>query len=298
MGGFKDFTNSAAGGAAAGGLMDGIGSLFTIGAQKRAASTAYKRQNEFWDRQNAYNTPKAQMQRLKDAGLNPALMYGQGNTGNAQNLSGVQKANVQGPQLAQSAAAGAQMSLLNQQKQLMKEQGKAALINASANFRNSLTSRKKYKLDKAVTPYTIQSMQTGIDKMNQEITESQARITNITVDNQLKSSGIKVNNKQSKLLVQQARVQASQADLNLEVLKEYKQGYSKNYLKTVGEFLGMPDIQKASAWDKAKAVLSAATLLGTGSIFRAPAAIIKALKGPGKKIIKEVVRNKTININK
>ena len=30
---------------------------------------------EMWDYQNKYNLPSAQMQRLKEAGLNPALMY-------------------------------------------------------------------------------------------------------------------------------------------------------------------------------------------------------------------------------
>ena len=38
---------------------------------------------DMWNRNNEYNTPLAQMQRLKDAGLNPNLMYGQGTTGNA-----------------------------------------------------------------------------------------------------------------------------------------------------------------------------------------------------------------------
>lgn len=36
-----------------------------------------------WERQNAYNSPAAQMQRLKDAGLNPNLVYGKG----ADNIS-------------------------------------------------------------------------------------------------------------------------------------------------------------------------------------------------------------------
>jgi hypothetical protein len=40
----------------------------------------WNRQSEWniqqWNRQNEYNTPAAQKQRLKDAGLNPALMYG------------------------------------------------------------------------------------------------------------------------------------------------------------------------------------------------------------------------------
>jgi len=40
---------------------------------------------QLWDRQNAYNTPQAQMERLQAAGLNPRLIYGGGsaNTGNA-----------------------------------------------------------------------------------------------------------------------------------------------------------------------------------------------------------------------
>lgn len=54
-----------------------------------AASVAQlnKRQRKFaidmWNMQNEYNTPAMQMQRFKDAGLNPNLIYGQGNAGNA-----------------------------------------------------------------------------------------------------------------------------------------------------------------------------------------------------------------------
>lgn len=38
---------------------------------------------DMWNRQNIYNAPINQMQRLEDAGLNPNLMYSQGNTGQA-----------------------------------------------------------------------------------------------------------------------------------------------------------------------------------------------------------------------
>lgn len=47
------------------------------------AEYAFDRNLDMWERQNAYNTPAEQMQRLVDAGLNPNLMYGQGTTGNA-----------------------------------------------------------------------------------------------------------------------------------------------------------------------------------------------------------------------
>lgn len=36
-----------------------------------------------WNRANAYNTPEAQMQRFKQAGLNPKLIYGQSNMSTA-----------------------------------------------------------------------------------------------------------------------------------------------------------------------------------------------------------------------
>jgi len=36
-----------------------------------------------WNLQNTYNSPQAQMQRFMDAGLNPHLIYGQGNSGPA-----------------------------------------------------------------------------------------------------------------------------------------------------------------------------------------------------------------------
>lgn len=45
---------------------------------KKAATTAYSREIDLWRMNNEYNTPAAQVQRLKDAGLNPALIYGTG----------------------------------------------------------------------------------------------------------------------------------------------------------------------------------------------------------------------------
>ncbi|MDR0738337.1 MAG: hypothetical protein LBF39_04600, partial [Prevotellaceae bacterium] len=37
-------------------------------------------QEAMWNKQNAYNLPAAQMERYKQAGLNPNLIYGQSNT--------------------------------------------------------------------------------------------------------------------------------------------------------------------------------------------------------------------------
>lgn len=63
-----------------------VSNLVGAGFQGRANRKTLKYQaalNErYLDKQLAYNTPAAQMQRYKDAGLNPNLIYGQGTPGN------------------------------------------------------------------------------------------------------------------------------------------------------------------------------------------------------------------------
>lgn len=51
---------------------------------------------DMWTKQNAYNAPSAQVQRLRDAGLNPSLMMGQGQTGTASAAGGVTPPTAQG----------------------------------------------------------------------------------------------------------------------------------------------------------------------------------------------------------
>lgn len=55
-------------------------------ANARTARLNRDWQEEMWNKQNAYNTPAAQMSRYTDAGLNPNLIYGQGSNGNATSI--------------------------------------------------------------------------------------------------------------------------------------------------------------------------------------------------------------------
>lgn len=49
--------------------------MMTIQGQRRLAEEAYQRDIDMWNRANEYNLPVNQVQRMKDAGLNPALLY-------------------------------------------------------------------------------------------------------------------------------------------------------------------------------------------------------------------------------
>nr|QJB20890.1 MAG: DNA pilot protein [Microvirus sp.] len=60
-----------------------IGSKLLGNAQSRKmADYEFSNNLKMWNLQNAYNSPAQQMQRLKDAGLNPNLVYGNGAVGN------------------------------------------------------------------------------------------------------------------------------------------------------------------------------------------------------------------------
>jgi hypothetical protein len=58
-----------------------IGSLIGNSGAKKRQREADKANKKFWQMQNAYNDPSQQMSRLKKAGLNPNLIYGQSVSG-------------------------------------------------------------------------------------------------------------------------------------------------------------------------------------------------------------------------
>lgn len=85
-------------GALGGAAISAIGNFFGNKSNRKASAEAFERESEFareerlaqqqwieqmYEKNNSYNSPAAQMQRLKEAGLNPDLMYSRGDVGNA-----------------------------------------------------------------------------------------------------------------------------------------------------------------------------------------------------------------------
>ncbi|MBD5222421.1 MAG: hypothetical protein HDS70_08680 [Bacteroidales bacterium] len=58
----------------------------TNAANKKLMSYQHDLNLDLWNKNNEYNSPQAQMQRLKAAGLNPNLVYGSGAVGNASSM--------------------------------------------------------------------------------------------------------------------------------------------------------------------------------------------------------------------
>ena len=88
-----------------------LDSLFGLGSSSKQLSNSKKLmdyQNEIniknWERVNQYNSPKAQMSRYLDAGLNPNLVYGNLDSSAAQSISSP-SATANSPRFGQSKFA-------------------------------------------------------------------------------------------------------------------------------------------------------------------------------------------------
>lgn len=150
--GLGNFLKSSIGSVTAGalgnlatGALSGIFGASSVKAQNRAqmklAEYQYSKQLEQWNRQNEYNSPKAQMQRYKDAGLNPNLIYSQGSNGNATSSPEFQAPNLQSNAQYSSAAAGSiggaigtYQNLANLQQQINESNARISNLNAQATY--------------------------------------------------------------------------------------------------------------------------------------------------------------------
>lgn len=115
----------------------------------------------FWNMQNEYNSPQSQMKRFQEAGLNPHLIYGQGNSGNAQQIStpDVQPAQFRTPEWGNAVSAGAlgyinsiyDLEIKQAQNDLLKSQvttqtAEAALKAGQLLNLQTDTARKEFDL--------------------------------------------------------------------------------------------------------------------------------------------------------
>ena len=154
------------------GVLGSVGSsLISNRGVKRRQQLADQQNIKFWNMQNAYNTPKQQMSRLKDAGLNPNLIYGSNaNTGVAGSVSPSKASpyNVQNPvpSMMQTALIGSQIANLDSVTE--KNNADTAI---KLGMKDPMIRGAGAKADIAVQ----QALQEGVK--TKEITDQQASIT-------------------------------------------------------------------------------------------------------------------------
>ncbi len=175
-----------------------------------------------WNRQNAYNSPAAQMTRFKEAGLNPNLIYGQQSQSPVVRSSSVEGYSPRAPQvdLGNAAAMGLQglstyqdTQLKNVQTDLVKEQIKNASTDnmlkqldwAEKNIRlpyaQSMAQSNAEAL-KIQNEQRLQDLQFGKDYNPIRLEEGQYRINNLIKDLDTKLQAMNLSKAQEALAYQ------------------------------------------------------------------------------------------------
>jgi len=176
-----------------GGFSSGLAGLLGVGASLLSNIGARKRQRradaqniKFWDMQNKYNSPKEQMARLKDAGLNPNLIYGaKANTGIAGAVapSKASPYNVKDPTptALQAAMLTSQINLANSQAGKNNAEEKRILGTTPFEVDQALSRADQLRQEAAHTLIKREiadvSKQDAIDKIVQEALLMKARTT-------------------------------------------------------------------------------------------------------------------------
>lgn len=124
------------------------GTILHNKAQQKLYDKQYQDNISFWNMQNEYNTPAAQMQRFKDAGLNPKLIYGQGNSGNAGSIKSPDKPQLDYTGVTQSFGNIMNVAAQKAQIDLVKEQTKVAKQNALINLYKANSDGMDWRMKK------------------------------------------------------------------------------------------------------------------------------------------------------
>ena len=183
----------AGGAALAGGVVQGIGGLasakqqYKYNKQLMALQNAYNVRN--WEMNNTYNTPSAQRERLKAAGLNPDLIYQNGAAGlTSLTPNGVSGQSVSAPDLSGfgSGIGNAGAMAVQAYQEQRRVDSEISLNNSSEDLNNALA--RKADADAAGklidNKYSDQEHQAKIKRFLSEsnLNDKQAKVCIATVD--------------------------------------------------------------------------------------------------------------------
>lgn len=260
--------------AIAGGAQTGINAITQIGQNKKAR----EHQEYMYDKQNAYNTPMAQMARFKDAGLNPNLIYGQGNSGNAGSppalqtqeapkmdfmdiamnytaqkrqqteIDNLEKARqvmeadriLKGASTVNALSASAKTDQERQQSEMLFDTVQA---QAKLNLQNSELAGQKTEADISAVKASTKLSEAQKLNVEQSIRESQQRIQNLKKDSSIKEREIIMK------------------DLDIQLKRNGIQPSDPLYQRVIGRVLGSDSPKKyiekqnvrfKSKWDEFK----------------------------------------------
>lgn len=183
-----------------------------------------------WRMQNDYNTPLSQMERYRDAGLNPMLMYGDGTSGLAGSTPVAKAAQMEtfqvpdqmgalrGAMLGQQLSSSAgQYSLLQSQRSLLDSQVSKNLAQAAGQVNDNKISESLSRYSDVLARQAVENGSLVNSKLNGEIQTIGAKLGLIPKQSDLLAAQIDVARRRYDLLVKDNELYARTFDAQVSL---------------------------------------------------------------------------------
>lgn len=200
--------------------------------QLEAERREYERNVQMWHMQNQYNHPQEQMNRLRQAGLNPNLVYGRGADNTAAAISSVQ---TQAPKLGIMEAkspVSAQSIIAAQQQSNNNALAKASIdqTNSIIQLQNKEQLVKDAQIAKMAeeTAYTKQQKETAIKLQDYTIKRAELENTNLEAMTRIANEK---NDREELMNKAQLGLMSQDFKLKVQEIIQKKQDYAYSLLK-------------------------------------------------------------------
>lgn len=160
------------------------GNIFGNKSRKREASRSRAHDLNMWDKTNAYNHPSAQMERLRNAGLNPNLVYGGssgGTAGTANALPGAKDAKINDISMGENPMMQ-YVSLKNTQAQTDNLRTQNGVLSAEKNLKTvqAITEASKQDNLKSSSEYNAGLLKKALQDVKKSIQDTEtSRLENV-----------------------------------------------------------------------------------------------------------------------
>lgn len=285
---FFDFGGMA--GAAIGGLFD----IATASLNNKYAVQQMEMQNQMnidqWNRENQYNSPTAQMQRLSAAGLNPNLVYGSGATTVSASSPKLEAAQKKAPDLGQYAVMAVNAMLKQKELDIREKEvdSKVDLNATQANWNKVRSDLDDLKL--ALDEITFNNKVAGSDLMLHKLRES---IDNLNASTRNYESMIGLNAFRAENLESQTKLNNAKVEETYSRIKNIDQDTK---VKAVDEILRNSQVDLTNQ-QILKLVSEIEQLQITGQLTRANADKARAEAGISEKELSNMLKYGKRNFN-
>lgn len=215
-----------------------IGNAQQRSANRRLAQFQADANERYLQQQLSYNSPQAQMSRFQQAGLNPNLIYGQGNPGN-------QSAPLQYPEIGRTDYQGmlssvvpafSQAAMTQSQVQALDAKTQQTYVMTELNKLQAQLIKKNPLMDDEGFKATIQSL-----KSSAQIKATQSQMVDSQLQVQQASAGHQVNKifREVELLEQRFKLGTADAAIKAQVVQSKE--FQNEILRIQKEFMSSGD---------------------------------------------------------